>query len=217
MRLSIHFSSGHGSERTRLDARCRAVLHARRSGRWELVQRDGGKLDPEHPAATNLYYCGLQVPGARRAGSPGIPPKQTWVDTWGNALSFSSAGANPNCVENESTSCEYGPSGAVIDTEHEVNVTVRFDWNDDGGFLEAFSTTLTQGSQAVTLTRNTTGNAWHVPVDGGFPSDGKMALLLQLWTSPRDDGMECGCLARTVRTRMGRAWDCLRLRMRDML
>ena len=133
---------------------------------------------------TNLFYCGLTKPGAGKLGSP---PKQTWVDHFGNALYYSSNSALPGCAKSADTKCEYG-AGETIDTRLDYDVHVSFDWSDDGKYLKGFATTLTQGSKTVTLPRKSTPNHAEVPIKGGFSADGKVALLVQLWTS-KGEGM----------------------------
>ena len=133
---------------------------------------------------TNLFYCGLTMPGAQRLGSP---PAQTWVDHFGNALYFSSASALPECAGGApNTKCNYG-SGEAIDTKLDYDVNVKFDWSADG-YLKGFSTTLTQGSTTVTIPRQSTPNQADVPIHGGFSDDGRVAILVQLWTS-KGEGM----------------------------
>ncbi|KAL7540611.1 hypothetical protein ACHAWF_006732 [Thalassiosira exigua] len=119
--------------------------------------------------ATNLYYCGLQVQSAQKGGT--YPPKQSWVDLKGRYVT---------CNYNKG----YGTSGTHIDTTKAYNVTVRFDWNKDGNYLEGFSTNLTQGQHNwVFLPKKMTGSGSKVPINGGFPKDGKMALLLEVTDS----------------------------------
>jgi len=133
---------------------------------------------------TNLFYCGLTVPGAQRSGSP---PTQTWVDHFGNALFFNSASALPACASGApNTKCDYG-AGSTINTKLDYDVHVSFDWSPEG-YLKGFSTTLTQGSNTVTIPRQSSPNQANVPMKGGFPLDGRVALLVQLWTS-QGDGM----------------------------
>lgn len=124
---------------------------------------------------TNLFYCGLST-GAQTDGA------QQWSDHFGNALSFTSASANPGCSNGISdTKCDYG-MGDTIDTKLDYDVNIKFDWAAEG-YLAGFSTTLTQGSKTLTLPRQTTPNPANVPIKGGFPKDGGMAMLVQLWTS----------------------------------
>jgi len=143
-------------------------------------------------ANTNLFYCGLGVPGATQnqttvnpgTGSPDVS-KQSWVDSWGNDVAFSSESAQSCEYDPGDKACDYGV-GEAIDTTRDYDVRVRFDWSAEGRYLNGFSTTLTQGPFSTTLTRTTTPNAWDVPIRGGFPADGRVALLIQLWTSPGD-------------------------------
>jgi hypothetical protein len=124
---------------------------------------------------TNLFYCGLQAATAQHA--PG--QTQSWVDHFGNGLYFTSAAANPSCVDGaSSTACKYG-AGEAIDTTRDYDVHVTFDWNRNG-YLDGFTTTLSQGTTSVTIPRQTSPNAASVPSSGGFPSDGRVALLVQV-------------------------------------
>ena len=66
-------------------------------------------------------------------------------------------------------------------------MNVKFDWSADG-YLKGFSTTLTQGSTTVTIPRQSTPNQADVPIHGGFSDDGRVAILVQLWTS-KGEGM----------------------------
>ena len=133
---------------------------------------------------TNLFYCGLATKGAQKLGSP---PAQQWVDHFGNALYFSSPSALPACVGGApNTKCQYG-HGETIDTALDYDVNVKFDWSADG-YLASFVTTLTQGAKTVVLPRQSTPNQANVPIKGGFPADGRVAILVQLWTS-KGDGM----------------------------
>lgn len=132
---------------------------------------------------TNLFYCGLGTKNGQKVTSH---PKQTWVDHFGNALYLTSENALPGCSKASDTKCVYG-SGEAIDTKLDYDVHVSFDWSDEG-YLKGFSTTLTQGSNTVTLPRQSTPNQAEVPIKGGFPEDGRVALLVQLWTS-KGEGM----------------------------
>jgi hypothetical protein len=124
---------------------------------------------------TNLFYCGLQFDGAQHLPSQ----TQSWVDHYGNGLYFTSPSAVPSCVDGaDSTKCQYG-AGEAIDTTRDYDVRVSFDWNSNG-YLDAFTTTLTQGSYSVTIDRQTSPNAANVPSPGGFPRDGRVALLVQV-------------------------------------
>lgn len=127
---------------------------------------------------TNLFYCGLQADGAQH-----LPTQtQSWVDHYGNGLYFTSQSAAPSCVDGaDSTKCHYG-AGETIDTTRDYDVRVTFDWNPKG-YLNGFTTTLSQGSNSLTISRQTSPNAANVPSAGGFPLDGRVALLVQLWTS----------------------------------
>ena len=71
----------------------------------------------------------------------------------------------------------------TINTKDDYDVRVTFDWDSADGYLKGFSTTLTQGATTVTLPRVSTPNQAEVPIKGGFPADGRVALLVQLWTS----------------------------------
>jgi hypothetical protein len=133
---------------------------------------------------TNLYYCGLGKPTAQKIDDG--HPKQTWVDHFGNALYMTSDDAVPGCSGASDTKCGYGP-GKTIDTTKDYDVKVMFDWDSADGHLKGFNTTLTQGANTVTLPRITSPNAAEVPIQGGM-GDGRVALLVQLWTS-QDDGM----------------------------
>ena len=128
---------------------------------------------------TNLLYCGFGVPNA-------ITERvQSWVDRWGNAQDFTSAAAAGSgwqrCTEGATMSCSYGPS-LSIDTSRPYDVKVSFAWDDD--HLVNFTTTLTQAERSFVLTQEPAPNAFHAPVLGGFPKDGRMGLLAQLWSSP---------------------------------
>ena len=59
---------------------------------------------------------------------------------------------------------------------------MTFDWSSQG-YLNAFTTTLSQASNNLTITRTTSPNAANVPMRGAFPANGHIALLVQLWTS----------------------------------
>eukprot|EP00928_Gymnodinium_smaydae_P093710 TRINITY_DN7800_c0_g1_i1.p1 TRINITY_DN7800_c0_g1~~TRINITY_DN7800_c0_g1_i1.p1 ORF type:complete len:421 (-),score=85.42 TRINITY_DN7800_c0_g1_i1:363-1625(-) len=132
---------------------------------------------------TNLFYCGLGTASGQKMTSH---PKQTWVDHFGNALSLTSESALPGCAKAGDTKCVYG-NGDLIDTKLDYDVRVTFDWSDDR-YLKGFSTTLTQGEKSVTLFRQSTPNEAEVPIKGGFPLDGRVAILVQLWTS-KGEGM----------------------------
>eukprot|EP00315_Gephyrocapsa_oceanica_P058230 CAMPEP_0185483888 /NCGR_PEP_ID=MMETSP1366-20130426/8884_1 /TAXON_ID=38817 /ORGANISM="Gephyrocapsa oceanica, Strain RCC1303" /LENGTH=458 /DNA_ID=CAMNT_0028091885 /DNA_START=69 /DNA_END=1443 /DNA_ORIENTATION=- len=136
---------------------------------------------PDAEQDTNLFYCGL--------GRLEPAPKQTWVDHFGNALMFSSAAAHPPCVGSTpaNTLCTYG-AGQAIDTNREYDVRISFTY--EGGALRAFTTTLSQGSNTIELTRQTTPNSFSVPIAGGFPDSGRVALLVQLWFSSPGSGTE---------------------------
>jgi hypothetical protein len=124
---------------------------------------------------TNLFYCGLQADGAQH-----LPTQtQSWVDHYGNGLYFTSQSAAPSCVDGaDSTKCHYG-AGETIDTTRDYDVRVTFDWNPKG-YLNGFTTTLSQGSNSLTISRQTSPNAANVPSAGGFPLDGRVALLVQV-------------------------------------
>jgi hypothetical protein len=125
---------------------------------------------------TNLMYCGLQAGGAQTGSA------QSWVDHYGNGLFFSSVSSLPSCMDGADYSlCHYG-SGESIDTTQDYSVHVTFDWSSQG-YLNAFTTTLSQASNNLTITRKTAPNAANVPVLGAFPANGHIALLVQLWTS----------------------------------
>lgn len=146
-------------------------------------------VPPGAEQETNLYYCGLGVDGAQSAGAV---PAQTWVDHYGNALMFSSAAAHPPCASgvapDGSTACGYGSGGGqTIDTDLDVDVRVRFHFD---GYLRGFTTTLSQGSGSIELTRQTSPNSASVPLEHGFPESGRMALLVQLWMSTPGSGTE---------------------------
>ena len=133
---------------------------------------------------TNLFYCGLGKATAQRMEDS--HPKQTWVDHFGNALYMASEDAVPGCSKASDTKCTYGfdVAGAeTINTKDDYDVRVTFDWDSADGYLKGFSTTLTQGATTVTLPRVSTPNQAEVPIKGGFPADGRVALLVQLWTS----------------------------------
>jgi len=130
---------------------------------------------------TNLFYCGLSNKGAQNKGA------QQWADHFGNGLYFTSAPAFHKCKIGNSdnhTKCDYG-NGETIDTKLDYDVNIKFDWAAEG-YLAGFRTTLTQGSKTVMLPRQTTPNPASVPIKGGFPNDGGMAILVQLWTSAGD-------------------------------
>ena len=128
---------------------------------------------------TNLFYCGLGKPTAQKMEDG--HPKQTWVDHFGNALSMTSEDALPGCSEETDTNCVYG-SAKTIDTTQDYDVHVSFVWDSQDASLTSFTTTLTQGANIVMLPRITTPNAAEVPIAGGM-GDGRVALLVQLWTS----------------------------------
>jgi len=152
---------------------------AKEAGRYVDPTTKQTKQDPDY---TNLFYCGVTVDGAQGAG------RQTWVDHFGNALYFSSSSALPACVGGApNTNCLYGAGAPGINTLLDYDVHVSFDWSTDG-YLKGFATTLTQGSKTVTLPRITTPNSASVPMLDGFPEDGRVAILVQLWTS-QGDGM----------------------------
>ena len=143
---------------------------------------------------TNLFYCGLGKKTAQKIEAS--HPKQTWVDHFGNALYLTSEEASPGCSKAGDTKCTYGfdLAGAdSINTSDDYDVRVSFDWDGTEGYLKGFTTTLTQpnaqgGVTTVTLPRVSTPNQAEVPIKGGFPADGRVALLVQLWTS-QGDGM----------------------------
>lgn len=102
---------------------------------------------------------------------------------------FTSAAAHPPCSGGGSgkvLECGYG-GGQTIDTDHDFEVRIKFDFD---AHLRGFTTTLRQGANIVKLTRQTTPNSASVPVEGGFPSTGRMALLVQLWRSSPGTGTE---------------------------
>ena len=138
---------------------------------------------------TNLFYCGLGKPTAQKFEDS--HPKQTWVDHFGNALYLTSEDASPGCSAASDTKCSYGYNLAdkqSINTANDYDVHISFDWDGANGYLKGFTTTLTQGTTTVTLPRVTTPNPAEVPIKGGFSADGRVALLVQLWTS-QDTGM----------------------------
>ena len=138
---------------------------------------------------TNLFYCGLGRPGAQKWEES--HPKQTWVDHFGNALYATSDGAYPGCSTASDTKCVYGydlAAAGSINTRDDYDVNVRFDWDVTNKLLKGFTTTLTQGGTTVTLPRVASPNQAEVPMAGGFSADGRVALLVQLWTS-KGDGM----------------------------
>jgi hypothetical protein len=67
----------------------------------------------------------------------------------------------------------------MIDTQRDYDVHVAFDWNPEG-FLNGFTTTLSQAANNVTIARKTSPNAAGVPSPGGFPLDGNVAMLVQV-------------------------------------
>ena len=146
-------------------------------------------VPPGEEQEANLFYCGLGVDGAQ-SDQP-APAQQTWVDHYGNAVMFTSAAAHLPCSgagPDSALDCRYG-GGQTIDTDHDFDVHIKFDFN---GHLRGFTTTLRQGSNVVELTRRTTPNSASVPVEGGFPGTGRMALLVQLWRSSPGTGTEGG-------------------------
>jgi hypothetical protein len=134
---------------------------------------------------TNLFYCGLGKPTAQKVEAG--HPKQTWVDHFGNALYMSSESAVPGCSQSSDTKCGYGV-GETIDTTLDYDVSVAFDWDQADGYLRGFTTTLTQGGKNLSISRVASPNQAEVPIKGGFPDDGRVALLVQLWTS-QGEGM----------------------------
>ena len=133
---------------------------------------------------TNLFYCGLGKKTAQKIGPTG--QRQSWVDHFGNALYLASDLVDPGCSAARDTKCNYGVDLAVagsINTRDDYDVRVSFDWDSTDGYLKGFTTTLTQGATTVTLPRVSTPNQADVPIEGGFPADGRVALLVQLWTS----------------------------------
>jgi len=151
-------------------------------GSWQNKTSGGSLPNADY---TNLFYCGLGKPTAQKI--EGGHPKQTWVDHFGNALYLTSEAADPGCGAASDTKCVYG-SGQKIDTTKDYDVRVSFDWDSAGAYLKGFTTTLTQGSNTVTLPRVSTPNQAEVPIKGGFSADGRVALLVQLWTS-QGEGM----------------------------
>jgi hypothetical protein len=67
----------------------------------------------------------------------------------------------------------------MIDSSRDYNVHVTFDWNPDG-YLNAFTTVLSQNQQTLMISRETAPNAANVSLLGGFPLDGRIALLAQV-------------------------------------
>ena len=131
---------------------------------------------------TNLFYCGLGKPTAQKFEDS--HPKQTWVDHFGNALYATSESAYPGCSSASDTKCNYGFDVAGgINTRNDYNVSVSFDWDSAGKYLKGFTTKMTQGATTVTLPRVSSPNQAEVPIKGGFSADGRVAVLVQLWTS----------------------------------
>lgn len=99
---------------------------------------------------------------------------------WGNAASF---GGNPsnNKIIDEATGAEvpfngaYGSgAGNIINTEKEFHSKVVFNWKGD--VFESWTQTLSQGGKSISTTGYTDKRFT-------FQSNGKFALLVQLWES----------------------------------